>query len=35
MSGLQTMNTSAWSAGMYTLVITDRITQRAERFILE
>lgn len=35
MNGLQTMNTSAWSAGMYTLVITDGLTQRAERFILE
>jgi hypothetical protein len=35
MNGLQSMNTSAWSAGMYTLVITDGITMRAERFILE
>ncbi|MBL7954207.1 MAG: hypothetical protein JNJ91_04145 [Flavobacteriales bacterium] len=35
MNGQRTMDTSSWAAGMYTLVITDGITQHSERFILE
>jgi hypothetical protein len=35
MNGQRTLDTSAWAAGMYTLVITDGITQHSERFILE
>ncbi|MBL7947241.1 MAG: hypothetical protein JNN32_14345 [Flavobacteriales bacterium] len=35
MNGQRTLDTSAWAAGMYTLVVADGITQRTERFILE